>query len=155
TGRGSEVEPSLRELLAVQRTALPPGDPQLADLLVDLGGACYEQGALQDAKGFVREALGIREAALGQNHPKTVELRDGLAALQASAETPSPAPRSAGPTTDPMDQFNDCIRAFLGQDYLVTSERAIALIGAGTITHGLLQVLLISLQRSGQTGVLA
>jgi tetratricopeptide (TPR) repeat protein len=155
TGRRGEAEPSLRELLAVQRTALRPGDPQLADLLVDLGGACYERGALQEAAGFVREALAIREAALGPNHPKTIELRDGLAALDAPDEPSSQAPRSTGPSTDPTDQFNDCMCAFLAQDYRATSERAIALIGAGTITHGLLQVLLISLQRSGQAEVLA
>ena len=156
TGRRSAAEPSVRELLAVQRTALPPDDPRLADLLVDLGGACYERGALQEANGLLREALAIREATLGPGHPQTVELRDGLAGLEASAETPSPsAPSSEGTSTDAMDRFNNCMRAFLGRDYPVMVERALALISDGTITHGLLQMLLIALQRSGQAELLS
>ncbi|HET6181143.1 MAG TPA: tetratricopeptide repeat protein [Candidatus Sulfotelmatobacter sp.] len=47
------------------------------------------------------------------------------------------------------------MRAFLQRDYTVTGERALALMGSGPISHGLLQVLLIALQRSGQAQVLA
>ena len=165
TGRQNQAEPSLRELLALQRTALPPGDPQLADLLVDLGGLCHQRGALQEGVGLLREALGILERALGPDEPKTTQLRHVLASVDTpsassasstSSASSSSAPATGGSTTDAgQEQFNDCIRGFLRQDYPAASQRALALINAGTMTHTLLQVLLISLQRSGQTKALA
>lgn len=169
TGRQNQAEPSLRELLTVQRTALPAGDPQLADLLVDLGGLCYQRGALQEGVTLLREALAINEQALGPDDPKTTQLRHVLASLdtpsaaaapsspaQSSPAQPASAPAAAGSTPDPaQEQFNDCIRGFLREDYPASSQRALALITGGSMTHGLLQVLLISSQRSGQTELLA
>jgi len=156
TGRHSQAEPGIRELLAVQRAALPPGDPQLADLLVDLGSVCYQRGAAQEGVSFLREALAILEQAVGPDHPKTTQLRQLLASVDPPSASSSSAPAAGDATTDPaQEQFNECIRGFLREDYPGASQRALALITAGSMTHGLLQVLLISLQRSGQAELLA
>src|SRR5262249_25468591 len=138
TGRRGEAEPYLRELLTVQRAALPPGDPRLADPLVDLAGACFERDGPGEAAQLLHEALAIREAALGPDHPQSVELRNALAALQASVDQPESPPNpfvSASPSA--MERFHDCMRAFITRDYPAASERALALMSDGTITHGL------------------
>jgi tetratricopeptide (TPR) repeat protein len=65
------------ELLALQREKLPAGHPNIARTLHGIGIARLALDL--PANDVLQEALDIREAALGPDHPHTVMTREALA----------------------------------------------------------------------------
>lgn len=155
TGRRGEEEPYARELLAIYRATLPPSDSRLAEALMSLAAACLARDAIPEAIELMQEALTIRNEILGPDHPQTVEVRDALNWLLTPKEVTS---QSAIPAPDKQisleQRFFNCMQRFHARDYPSASQQAMTLIQDGTMTHALLQVLIISLQRSGQVEVL-
>lgn len=85
TDRQEQSEPYSRQLLALQRASLPPGDVELAQTMVNLALACTERGASGESVALLSEALQIRSDTLGPTDPRTVQLRGILEMVQASA----------------------------------------------------------------------
>ncbi len=129
-----ECEADYRLALDVLRRSRKPSRDEIVWLLKNLSALYKNTGRRAEAEPYERE----------------------LAALQGTPEAPSPARASVPPPSAPaIDRFQECIRAFVARDYVAAGNQAMALLGAGTMMHGLLQILLISLQRSGQATVLA
>jgi hypothetical protein len=61
-----------------------------------------------------------------------------------------PDDHGTGAAPSRQERFNECARTFLARDYLAVCEQALAMLNDGFITPGLLQMLLIAAQRSGQ-----
>jgi tetratricopeptide (TPR) repeat protein len=77
-GAGAEAERSLQRALQIQQTT--PGDhPDKARTLAVMGGYHSGRGDLESAEPYFRQALGMRTATLGAEHPLTLDTLDYLA----------------------------------------------------------------------------
>jgi len=76
-GRYAEAAAIYRELVEIHRQYMPADHPDLADALHGLGIAWLAMD--EPAAAGLAEALAIREAAQGPDHPDTVQTRQALA----------------------------------------------------------------------------
>ncbi|MCX7360618.1 MAG: tetratricopeptide repeat protein [Alphaproteobacteria bacterium] len=65
--RFDEAQSLARRALAAREAMLPPGDPMIADALLNLAAALRWQGRFAEAEPLYRRSLAIREEALGGN----------------------------------------------------------------------------------------
>ena len=72
-------EDLLRQALAMQKKFLPPGHPDIAHTLYNLGAVLLDAGKPGEAKPFVEESLAIKRNVLGPDHP---DMESGLALLR-------------------------------------------------------------------------
>jgi CHAT domain-containing protein/tetratricopeptide (TPR) repeat protein len=105
TNRHVLAEPYTRQLLALQRASLLPGDLQLAESMVNIAFACVARGAVGEAVDLLCEALQIRSSTLGPDDPRTIQLRSILEQVQGSANSAAPAGPSASITPSTKDRF--------------------------------------------------
>jgi tetratricopeptide (TPR) repeat protein/tRNA A-37 threonylcarbamoyl transferase component Bud32 len=75
------AETQLNRALAVQRTTLTIGDPQIAEALNELGVLSMEQGKYGAADSLLRKALEIRRGAFGAASLPVAETMNNLAAV--------------------------------------------------------------------------
>jgi len=83
-GRYAEAEPNLRKSLALRRSSLPTGHPNIAVGLNHLAVLLQAQNKLAEAELLSREALDIARAALPAGHP---HIPKGLASLASLLHT--------------------------------------------------------------------
>ncbi|GAB5536710.1 MAG: serine/threonine-protein kinase [Rubricoccaceae bacterium] len=109
-GRPADAEPYIREALALQRGALPPEHPALAEATEMMGVVVQDQGRLEDAETFLTETYRIRLAALGEDHIQTASARFNLAGLY----------RTLGRTDEALQTYTEILaldRKRLGPDH--------------------------------------
>ncbi len=81
-GRYPEAEPVLARVYEIRRARLPPGDPAIADALEGLGLNQFDQGNFERAETYLRDALAMRRASLGDApHPAVAQNLNNLALL--------------------------------------------------------------------------
>ncbi len=83
TGQLDAAFQRYEEALRIKRVALGPDHPSVALTLLNVGLLRKDQGAADDARRLVSEALQIFTARLGAEHPNTQRAGRALAALQA------------------------------------------------------------------------
>lgn len=77
-GAGAEAEQALQRAIRIQQ-AIPGDHPDKARTLAVMGGYHSGRGDLAAAEPFFRQALGMRTATLGAEHPLTLDTLDYLA----------------------------------------------------------------------------
>jgi tetratricopeptide (TPR) repeat protein len=80
-GELDRAEDALRHALAALDASLPPQNPARATALEHLAELRRRQGRGPDARAALSEALEIRAAVLGEDHPDSVRARAALEAL--------------------------------------------------------------------------
>jgi tetratricopeptide (TPR) repeat protein len=150
TNRRGQEEPYQRELLAIERAALPPGDPRLANALIGLASACLALDRVPEVVELLGEALAVRTEALGAGHPQTLEIREMLTALGVvpvndPESTAATAPRQTAGAMTPQQ----CLEAFARHEYAVAADGALALMRSTSVPSTFIHVFLISLLRLG------
>jgi CHAT domain-containing protein/Tfp pilus assembly protein PilF len=80
-GKYREAIPIAETLLAIEKQALGPDDPDVATVLNDLALLYKATGAYREAESRYQQALQIYQKALGSQHPYTVTGLNNLAAL--------------------------------------------------------------------------
>jgi tetratricopeptide (TPR) repeat protein len=78
SGQDDEAEKIIQKELVERRRILPPKHPAIATSLITMGVIDMHRGESSLAEPLFREAVGIREAALGANHSDAVEARGFL-----------------------------------------------------------------------------
>jgi len=82
TAKFTEAEPLLARVYEIRRERLPAGDPAIADALEELGLNQFDQGNYERAETYLRDALAMRRASLGDApHPDVAENLNNLALL--------------------------------------------------------------------------
>ncbi len=77
--RLDEAETAMRQALAIYRKRLAAGHQRFAVVLLPLGQLLIERGRREDAEPLLREALKVRQAAFGEDDPRTTEAAQALA----------------------------------------------------------------------------
>ena len=77
------------QLVGALTDALGPDDPATVAALASLGGALVDVGQVGIAREPLRQALRLRETALGAGHPLTLRVRANLAMTDTSTAGPS------------------------------------------------------------------
>ena len=76
--RLDEAETAMRQALAIYRKRLAAGHQRFAVVLLPLGQLLIERGRREDAEPLLREALKVRQAAFGEDDPRTTEAAQAL-----------------------------------------------------------------------------
>lgn len=106
------------EAVEERRRQPGPGPADLAESLNILGTALQENGDYDRAEGAFREALALREAALGELHADTAESVNNLAVLLAVRARPEDLEE-----TERLERRGlDLHRRVLGADHLDTAQ---------------------------------
>jgi serine/threonine protein kinase/tetratricopeptide (TPR) repeat protein len=71
-GRFDAAEPNLRKALELRRSALAPGDPNIARSLYELGRLLHDEGKIPEAEKLYREAVDIADRSLPFGHGDTL-----------------------------------------------------------------------------------
>jgi tetratricopeptide (TPR) repeat protein/tRNA A-37 threonylcarbamoyl transferase component Bud32 len=74
-----EAETQLRKALELRRATLPPGHPEIAASLGELGIILQYMGSYAEAEALFREALAIRVGTVGTEHVDVAESLNNLA----------------------------------------------------------------------------
>ncbi len=77
-----EAEAAYRESLEIRRTRLPKAHRTIANSLTGLARLMRDRGQCGVAEPLIREALAIRQASLGSEHPATLASRELLVECQ-------------------------------------------------------------------------
>ncbi len=85
-GRLEEAEATLREALRELARSKQLHEPTLAGIAYHLGSLLRERGDQTEAGELLAQALEIRRRLYGEDHPKTVEVAQEIAMIEAPAE---------------------------------------------------------------------
>jgi tetratricopeptide (TPR) repeat protein/tRNA A-37 threonylcarbamoyl transferase component Bud32 len=85
-GRLDEAAAEMESALALFRAALPPGHPEIASALHNLGNARREQGRAEEALRLHEEARDLLIRRLGPDHPNLVAVAGGMSAALIDLE---------------------------------------------------------------------
>ena len=83
-GFRAEAEAGFRDVLARRRRVLPPGHPDVAESLLDLGRLLERRGDPTGAEPLLREAVGILEVKLPRDHWRTAQAKSVLGGCLAA-----------------------------------------------------------------------
>jgi eukaryotic-like serine/threonine-protein kinase len=90
-GRALEGEPYLREALAIREQALPKGHWTTANVRSMLGECLLVQRRYAEAEPLLKQGYDEISAALGQEHPRTIEAIERLVSFYESGKQPERA----------------------------------------------------------------
>jgi serine/threonine protein kinase len=83
-GFHAEAEAGFRDVLAHRRRVLPPGHPDIAESLLDLGTLLEQRGDPTAAEPLLREAVGILEAKRPRDYWQTAQAKSVLGGCLAA-----------------------------------------------------------------------
>jgi tetratricopeptide (TPR) repeat protein len=78
-GSTEEAVPALEKSIALHEKTYSPDGPEMASLLLEIGGIYFDQADYERAKECLRRSLRIRESIAGADSPEALEVTQKLA----------------------------------------------------------------------------